>query len=350
MLIIQNIVAIGDCGEYTEKKPGEPFLNPKDNPVPRIIDHLHLLAEKTQKIHEEKLKNMDETHTLITRLILNEFSLYTKDQPLSIVQYIEVINAIASLAKILPPNIHMVIATLPVLWPDKVLHNVGLHVQSPQKEGANPVLHPLNKRLPSKKELNYLDENQHYYPLYNASDNDDSNMVLSNTPVAIKDIKQYGNTIKVEIPTGENFLVTTEFCLDHKKRKGIADTKAVMKQLRRADQSCPELGSHVISSYSIQVEKTNLIASVIQADPSYLPDTAETEDIPSPCFGKKWTLFTCPVQLVQRIEMDNVKYPPPPPILKEDLNNFLFQFGQTLGEKEESASPLSRPRHHNGVA
>ncbi len=65
----------------------------------------------------------------ITRIITDEFSFYPKDRPFTLAEYKELIRTISSQAQHLPPDIHLVLATFPVLWPDGVVDNCGLFIR-----------------------------------------------------------------------------------------------------------------------------------------------------------------------------------------------------------------------------
>lgn len=121
---IQNIVAINSTR-------GEFFGLPEvPDVLTRMEKHIRFLATYTRTQHEAR---MNEDSELVTRLVLNEFSLYTKNRPLTLEEYKQLIHIVNKIALTLPPNIHLVLATFPVIWPDGRLHNVGLHVQSPRK-------------------------------------------------------------------------------------------------------------------------------------------------------------------------------------------------------------------------
>ena len=156
-LKIRDLIAIGKAGEYIEKEEKDlvdTVPPPKDNPVPRLIAHIQQLIQETELAHKSKMerrKAKGKAGLLVTRLVLSEFSFYLKDYPLSLDQYKEIIAAIAFFAKKLPPNILLTLSSFPVLWPNEVLHNAAIHVQSPLKEGGTPILHHFDKRKPAKK-------------------------------------------------------------------------------------------------------------------------------------------------------------------------------------------------------
>ena len=123
---IQNIIALHEgYGEH-----GWLFTPYKDT-VTRLLEYVQSLVHITEQKHKTKLQEETEDE-LVTRLVLNEFSLYPKE-PLTVKEYKRFISGLNKMAAKLPPNIHLVIATFPVIWTDGKHHNVGLHIQSPRK-------------------------------------------------------------------------------------------------------------------------------------------------------------------------------------------------------------------------
>lgn len=137
---VQNIIGIGYKGEFDSI----PALETGDS-LSRLISHIKNLIDYTKIKHLEIIDQGDR-YELITRLTLNEFSLYTHERPLTLLEYKTIISEISAYSKTLPSNIHLILSSLPILWPDGEIHNTVLHVQSSRKCGRNPILHHLDKK------------------------------------------------------------------------------------------------------------------------------------------------------------------------------------------------------------
>jgi hypothetical protein len=330
---INNIIAITGEGEF-EKKPRslndemmmtaldlsklrerDAYRANKENLLERLISHLEYLIKYTEEAHQACLMQQDHDE-LITRLVMNEFGLYTKDHPLTLDQYKKIITAIAGLTKDLAPNIHLVFATMPVLWPDGRIHNTGLYVQSPRQQGDKPLLHHFDKRTPAKNfDIQYLDENQQPYPLYRESyvENDyygsdfSPDILLKDTAVQLNDINQYRGAINIETAEHRTFVVSLEICLENYRGLGRQDVKHLQEQLLADNKIPSERASQVVISNYIELTKENLFATVVQADPMHLPEHYN----PSPkrrrnslVFGNRLTLFTCQPVALEPIKQD----------------------------------------------
>ena len=97
----------------------------------------------------------------ITRLSLNEFSLYPNEKrgPLTLSGYNQFLQRVIQIAQKCPENLHLLLATVPVLFPDKNVSNFAVYIQC----GANPILTSFAK--------NYSSE---YDPVYPNTENRDS--------------------------------------------------------------------------------------------------------------------------------------------------------------------------------
>lgn len=328
-LKIRDLIAIGKAGEYIEKEEKDlvdTVPPPKDNPVPRLIAHIQQLIQETELAHKSKMerrKAKGKAGLLVTRLVLSEFSFYLKDYPLSLDQYKEIIAAIAFFAKKLPPNILLTLSSFPVLWPNEVLHNAAIHVQSPLKEGGTPILHHFDKRKPAKNDKRYFDYNKNkFYPLYGdtyvESDYYETtlspNILLADTAISVNDSKQYRGTIKVIFePQSRNkpeisILSVNELCIEHPRGMGIYNTNKLIKQLPLADEKVPEKASHVISSYSIDVHEDKLVGVLTQADPELPPPNRKSHTRLFPTnFGNDWHFFTCPSKEIGPLRNMNLR-------------------------------------------
>lgn len=249
--------------------------------IERMRSQISDIFDRVQYQHEEQLKQTTDTDELITRGIIDEFSFYTKNYPLSLEEYNEIINFIAELALKLPPNIHIQLGTFPVLWPNGVVQNCALYVQSPKKKEEKPCIHHF-----SKLEGSYIDPQYAYwneekksifvYPL--SGDNTELDRlcepgnkyspehVLKNENLQIGDINQYRNAIKIKSAQGEEFFSVSEICYDHRKGVGQQDLSFLIKKLSENGEFLPYRATHIISSKTTISLIKNLVATVAHAD------------------------------------------------------------------------------------
>lgn len=256
---------------------------PDPDRLNRLTAFLDNLMTKTKEKHDvsvqenNKLKDNSE---LITRVTLDEFSLYTKDTPLSIYEYKHLIHLIAERAKTLPPNLHFQIGTVPVLWPNGVMQNCGLYVQSPSKPGQEPLIHHLSKVHASAVDIQYgyqtVTGAVQTYPL--AGDNPylDSfaapggiyspEILLKDTCINMYDVNQHKNAFRITSASGQQFLQVVDICLDHIYGVAKSYLHGLIDQLAKKKQFIPINASHIISSKIVNSNENNLIATVTHAD------------------------------------------------------------------------------------
>jgi hypothetical protein len=145
----------GNKGNYL----GE-FENDVDNThigshalVQRIGDHIAFMAEMANKEHElahfkvgsSGLEMKSGSENEVTRLGFNEFSFYPKDRPLTLGEYHDLLERIRDIAGNCHQNLHLLLASFPVKWPDNKVYNIVVHVQC----GKQPELYPFAKSVPS---------------------------------------------------------------------------------------------------------------------------------------------------------------------------------------------------------
>lgn len=251
------------------------------NRVKKILTNIKAIFELVVVAHREELELTEKNSELITRGILDEFSFYTKESPLSIEEYNVLIDNIAQMASGLPPNIHLQLATFPVLWPNKIVQNCVLHVQSPANPDKKPIIHHFHKVKSSGVDPQYGYQNtdsKHptLYPL--AGDNPmldalcqtgqpySVEAVLQNDNLQLGDVNQYKNAIKITSADGEEFLVVADICLDHKMGMGERHLNCLIQQLSENRQPIPYYASHIISSKTISSDINHMIATVAHAD------------------------------------------------------------------------------------
>ncbi|CDZ77356.1 hypothetical protein BN59_01639 [Legionella massiliensis] len=247
-----------------------------------MLGYITNLMQNAAIAHSANLQENAALHDgseLITRVSLDEFSFYPKDRPLTIDEYRYIIGEVYKLAKTLPPNVHIQLATFPVYWPNGVVQNCNLYVQSPKRIGQEPLIHHMSKENASHIDFQYGYLNQgvaRSIPLTgDRPDLDkrcepgqdcDPNLVLRGTGVAVYDVNQYKNALRITSANGQKALQVVDICLDHAYGVGKQHLSALMTQLGLRREHVPVLASHIISSKTIDEEEANAAATVVHAD------------------------------------------------------------------------------------
>lgn len=307
-IFIQDIVALGNEGEFSQIHD----KSYSSEVVFRLLNHIKFLAD-----YVEKEPTPPTAGEVIKRLTLNEFSLYTKGKPLTLDQYKTFIAGVNDIAKSHSPNIHLVIATLPVLWLDNTVHNAALYVQSPKKVGSAPTLHHFDKKIPSPIDKKYVNKFNKSLLLYREAlvtrDYYDTplspNKILKDTPVKLNDPNQYCGAIKIETQSGESFISTVEICIEHSDRLGIEDVNKLIEQLKNHSLSIPEKATHVVTSNSVKIKEDHLSASqIIHADPNYKIANVKTVSTKNdkPIFGASLELVSYAPRPVSTLQTQNL--------------------------------------------
>lgn len=239
-----------------------------------VVALIMAIAARLEHEHEEGL---------ITRAISDEFTFYPSDKPFTIDEYELIITETARIARRLPPDIHMVLATFAVSWPDGGVHNCGLYVQSPNGPDARPLLHHFSKK--NNYRLDYQYQTKLGEVLIRTTDDDCSDeqlpdVVLAGTEVSTGDINQFGSALKITTSDGRSFISTIGICLDHACGVERQAVHALINQLQAAHELVPLYCSHVITSASISELPEHVISTMSHADPQ--------EDMRKPtCFPKR---------------------------------------------------------------
>lgn len=273
---IQELIAISKTGEVLQSSVKELREQAwhvrggktEENRVERMATHIANLANEARIAHTKRGSSPESV--LVTRLILNEFSLYTKDSPLNLSEYKLLIKKIHGITSTLPPDIHLLLATVPVLWSDNSVHNCALYTQSPLIAGGRPIIHHFSKEHASPVDFRYIDETTGGgFPLRGDAVGDHSpRVVLGDTEVNTGDFNQFGSAIKIVTSVGEAFITLIDICLDHRMRVAENNLINLITVLKKLGQLIPLYMSQVISSHSIPPIKKHLFVPLTQSDES----------------------------------------------------------------------------------
>lgn len=149
---ITDIIVSQKKGMGEFNTPTSPYDGKVSN-VQRISDHIAFLADIANKQHElDNFQRNDTSGKLelknvnnVTRLSLNEFSLYTANKPLTMDEFKELNEKIVELASNLQDNLHLALGSIPVLGPDNQVFNMVIYAQC----GENAEIKSFAKSVPS---------------------------------------------------------------------------------------------------------------------------------------------------------------------------------------------------------
>ncbi len=206
----------------------------------RMIKQISLLASFAKHHHhlnctkEGKIKFSCENK--ITRVITDEFSFYPC-QPLTIMAYQSLLREIHTIAKSLPLNIHLILASFPVIDTNSELHNVTLHVTS----GPLPELHHHSKAIHSDIDVSYGYKlaNNHSIP---------ATPYMSQIHLEAPLLFSAGTILCSTTAGGARFINNIEICLEHNQNVGRDCLREIVRAAQLSDEVFPIQYSHVLSS------------------------------------------------------------------------------------------------------
>ncbi len=257
-IMIQDIVVTqpprsGNCGEVDRPHDS------RDNCLYRMVQQIQLLADLARQQHQKnctdtgQLKNACENN--ITRLITDEFSFYPS-KPLTIAQYEYLLRDIRAIAKKLPLNIHLILASFPVLDTHYFLHNITVHVTS----GATPRIHHHSKASPSLVDITYG-----HSLAYNFLPWLEPQMpeIHPDKPLLFG----FGGIVYSETAGGARLINNLEICLEHNFNIGNYCLKSELRRAELERKTIPMQYSQILTSHStliIPMESHNF--HITQAD------------------------------------------------------------------------------------
>ena len=238
---------------------------PSANRVDNIKDLINAIA-----VHASSQQEANK----ITRAITDEFTFYPEGTPLSTDEYKEIIRYCGERAKQMTPDVHLALGTFPVLWPDGGVHNCGLYIQSPLKEGDEAKTHHFSKEKSSNSDLTYpvsAETGSTTYPLSsdkNCLKEQLPQTVLANTNVLIDDINQYQSALKIETSYGSSLIVSLGICLDHYRGIEREQVHGLIEQLHQHQETVPVHCSHVVISSGQEQHPMHTLSTISHSDPS----------------------------------------------------------------------------------
>jgi ankyrin repeat protein len=214
--------------------------------------------------------SMSKEEGSITRAITDEFSFYPENTPFTLEEYKQIISQTVIIAKDLEPDIHLLLATFPVVWPDGGIHNCGLYVESPKNADEAPIIHHFSKKYHSPIDFNYASADGDLYRLTTDKDCTEEQLpdtLLKGSGIATHDPHQFGSALKLSPSVGGPFILTIGVCVDHSFGVERAEVHGLIEKLNQAGEDLPLYCSHVITSASALESSANTLSTVSHADP-----------------------------------------------------------------------------------
>lgn len=237
--------------------------------ISRLIDHIDSLAKIGNEYHqqyncnEEKIgafRLKKECLNKVTRVLLNEFSLYT-EKPLSLNSFSLLMRAVYKIAQQQQDNVHLLLSSFSVVTGDQKLLNMSAYVQC----GEEPRIETFCKSHASHVDIQYKNT-----VLFEQKACVRGPTTMSPYVCSEKDILISNNTVfSVRTKGGAEYLQAIDICLDH----FAEHSKSLLKQLIHCPVSAstniiPNCIDHILTSNSIlPKEDAKLSESFVQIDP-----------------------------------------------------------------------------------
>lgn len=254
------------------------------------------LLEKVKTAHLENQTSY--VGEVSTRFTMQEFSLYPKNRPLTVEEYKVLVTIFKDNLSNFPSNILIQLATIPVLWPNGVMKNCLLHIQTPSLPGGEVKIHHMHKLNHSTVDYQYgyeEDGKYHLYPLFmhdseldgqcqNSNQYADE-IVLAGCGLELYDPHQYRGALLISTEKGMRYLQAIEICIDHKHQIAEMDIMKLTVQLAKKREAIPYYLSQVVSSNTIQINEGNLMATVRHADAVYVEENKLERKLKIECYS-----------------------------------------------------------------
>ncbi|RUQ85328.1 hypothetical protein [Legionella septentrionalis] len=271
-VFIQEVVVYA-ADSYGEAKSAAIDKSTIDDPAPRLLAHIALLAELTNSIHQNSYCTLAENgeHVLkddclnkITRLSLNEFSLYT-NQPLSQQQFKIICAGIEQISKKLLDNVHLLLSSFAVVNEQNEILNTALYVEG----GLISKTRVISKSFASTVDVTYeqmknFSQGVCYGGMKSLSDfvAGDNAATIPVTNSNFFEVRTKGNAV---------YLQSLELCLDHRFKRVKDSLISKLTRSSSDSQLLPKYVDQIISSNSISIHDDSLIVPLAwHVDPNYM--------------------------------------------------------------------------------
>ncbi len=290
----------------------------------RMVEHIRQIAKIASDAHEKRYlseeKIRDESKNKITRILLNEFSLFTKETPLTETEMHRLISEIESIATTLHENVHLVLGTISVGTSKNDLYNQAIYVQG----GTIPQITVIAKSNPKDSDQSYKGFNSPTsQPVTNKPHKTVTHFI---SPAAVEESSvHYNPIIKCKTEGGAAFNVAISICYDYVKKvakKSLLQEFNFITEGRDQAGYIPIQRDHLIISNSLEVtDDVELVSNIfLQVDPRTLgvyssgviskiaqPEIIFQED--QPVFGERFSVVAFP-EFELALEKDHPHFNP----------------------------------------
>jgi hypothetical protein len=259
-IIIQDIIVTHTLESDEVGETETAYVDDNYDYLERLIQKIQSLANFAFMQHK---KNCDDSGQLIgssanhiTRIITDEFSFYP-NEPLAIESYTVLLRAIYSIAQKLPLNLHLILASFPVLDKHQRLHNITVHVTC----GNQPLLHHHSKAFFSSIDWSYSGKKFATEKAFK------SKVYMAPIYFGKRLCFSSGTLLSSSTAGGTQFISNIEVCVEHHYEKGSRCLSRNLNLKERAQQIIPLQYSHIVTSNSVDLNTTNVEpARITQAD------------------------------------------------------------------------------------
>lgn len=221
-------------------------------------DHRANYCEKTME-GKFILKKGKENH--ITRLTMNEFSLYTS-KPLTMSEYAKLDNDIRMMGAKLDTNVHVLLSSFALKDNQGRIINMSMYVEG----GTPPKIHSFSKNTASRIDIDYGNQSQLFTQqvLGKTSHNVDAITSVSGENVYT------GSVFEVQTVGGAVYTQAIDVCLDHAFGHSKDQIERRILDNAAPDEIIPTQIEQCITSASIEIDRKSVVSDkVLHADPIY---------------------------------------------------------------------------------
>ena len=259
-IIIQDIIVTHTLESDEVGETETLYVDDNGEYLSRLIQKMQSLANFAFMQHRKncddrgQLKHSSFNH--ITRIITDEFSFYP-NEPLTIESYTVLLRAMYAIAQNLPLNIHLILASFPVLDEHHRLHNITVHITC----GKQPLLHHHSKAFFSSIDWNYSGKRFATEKAFK------SKVYMSPINFGQPICFSSGTLLSSSTAGGTQFISNIEVCVEHHYKKGSRCLSRNLNLKERAQQIIPLQYSHIVTSNSVDLNTTDIEpARITQAD------------------------------------------------------------------------------------
>jgi hypothetical protein len=235
----------------------------------RHIQALFCLANADHEKHyceksaEGKVVTRKGCENKLTRLVMNEFSLYTKE-PLTVKQFRSLVEFIENEARQLAPNVHIQLGSLAFRDYKHDVVNATLYVQA-ACGASTPSVRVIAKNTPSLIDPRYPDGGL-FAQCRGVSGHGVAPAFASEAAFSrVGFLVSTANVFTARTAGGARFVCVLDVCLDHSLGHGFQQT---LRWLKQADERVPASVEHIISSNTICRTAWHLVGTAsLQVDP-----------------------------------------------------------------------------------